>query len=167
MNCLNCKEEFEAKDYRQKFCSQSCAATYNNSKRVDQIKKICPQCENEFFVPPYNRAKKFCGRECYLLSEDIKFQKALETKTLANVKKLTSFQTGQWAYVHDNAKRVLSKTDWKWECKNCGYDKHVEVCHVRSIKEFDLTATLAEVNSLDNLMLLCPNCHWEFDHGIT
>jgi hypothetical protein len=22
------------------------------------------------------------------------------------------------------------------------------------------------VNSLDNLVGLCPNCHWEFDHGL-
>jgi predicted restriction endonuclease len=22
------------------------------------------------------------------------------------------------------------------------------------------------VNSLDNLLGLCPNCHWEFDHGL-
>jgi predicted HNH restriction endonuclease len=22
------------------------------------------------------------------------------------------------------------------------------------------------VNALDNLVGLCPNCHWEFDHGL-
>ena len=51
-------------------------------------------------------------------------------------------------------------------CKNCGYDKHVEVCHIKSISEFDKTSLISEINSLDNLIYLCPNCHWEYDHKI-
>ena len=32
--CLNCGKEITTKDKRQKFCCQSCAATFNNKKRA-------------------------------------------------------------------------------------------------------------------------------------
>jgi len=51
-------------------------------------------------------------------------------------------------------------------CRVCGYDKHVEVCHIKAIKSFDDSATFSEVNSIHNLVFLCPNCHWEFDKGL-
>jgi hypothetical protein len=50
------------------------------------------------------------------------------------------------------------------KCSKCGYDKHIEVCHIKSIKDFDLETPISVINSLDNLMLLCPNCHWEKDY---
>jgi hypothetical protein len=31
---------------------------------------------------------------------------------------------------------------------------------------FPLDTPISVVNSLDNLVGLCPNCHWEFDHGL-
>ncbi len=51
-------------------------------------------------------------------------------------------------------------------CANCNYDKHVELCHIKAIKDFPQTATLKEVNCKENLIQLCPNCHWEFDNGL-
>lgn len=49
-------------------------------------------------------------------------------------------------------------------CQNCGYSKHVEVCHIKPVSKFPDTAKLDEVNNITNLLLLCPNCHYEFDH---
>lgn len=48
----------------------------------------------------------------------------------------------------------------------CGYNKHVEVCHKQAIHTFSETATIGEVNAPENLLILCPNCHWEFDYGL-
>ena len=47
----------------------------------------------------------------------------------------------------------------------CGYDAHYEVCHIRPITDFQPPDFVAQVNELSNLMALCPNHHWEFDHG--
>jgi 5-methylcytosine-specific restriction endonuclease McrA len=85
---------------------------------------------------------------------------------LSELKKQSSFQTGQWAYVHHNAKKLVEKEKRERVCQNCGYDKHVQICHIKPIKNFEETATLSEVNASDNLVVLCPNCHWEFDHGL-
>ncbi len=49
-------------------------------------------------------------------------------------------------------------------CAKCGYDKHVEVCHIKPISSFDKSTPLGIVNGKENLMLLCPNCHWEHDN---
>jgi predicted nucleic acid-binding Zn ribbon protein len=50
--CLNCGKEIVAKDKRQKFCCQSCAASYNNKKRAkkklsDNAKRLLNSKLNE------------------------------------------------------------------------------------------------------------------------
>lgn len=52
------------------------------------------------------------------------------------------------------------------ECKICGFDCYVEVCHIHPLSSFPLTATLAEVNSPNNLVYLCPNHHKMLDLGL-
>lgn len=49
-------------------------------------------------------------------------------------------------------------------CRNCDYKKHVELAHIKPVHSFPKTAKLIEVNATKNLMWLCPNCHWEYDH---
>jgi 5-methylcytosine-specific restriction endonuclease McrA len=69
------------------------------------------------------------------------------------------------AYVHIRAlARYHNKELVAKPCNNCGYDKHVEICHIKPISEFDVNTKIKEVNSPDNLVQLCPNCHWEFDN---
>ena len=52
------------------------------------------------------------------------------------------------------------------KCAICGYDKHIEIAHIKSVAEFDDSVTIAEINSIDNLIALCPNHHWEYDNGL-
>ncbi|MFN8530060.1 MAG: HNH endonuclease [Anaerolineae bacterium] len=61
------------------------------------------------------------------------------------------------AYEQSGAPRV---------CKNCGYAKHVEICHIKAISSFPPETLVEVVNDAANLVALCPNCHWEFDHGM-
>ncbi len=51
-------------------------------------------------------------------------------------------------------------------CHNCGYDKHVEICHIRAIGDFPDETPVSVVSGIENLVALCPNCHWEFDRGL-
>ena len=52
------------------------------------------------------------------------------------------------------------------KCAICGYNKHVEVAHIKAVSDFDDNATIDEINSLDNMIGLCPNHHWEYDNGL-
>ena len=45
-------------------------------------------------------------------------------------------------------------------CSICGYDKHVEVAHIKAINEFSDDTPLSIINNRDNLLLLCRNDHW-------
>jgi len=58
--------------------------------------------------------------------------------------------------------RRLQETE---KCQICGYDKHVDICHIKGISSFPDSATLREVNDPANLAALCKNHHWELDHG--
>lgn len=52
------------------------------------------------------------------------------------------------------------------KCAICGYSNHVEVAHIKPVSDFEDSATVREINSLSNLIGLCPNHHWEYDNGI-
>lgn len=52
-------------------------------------------------------------------------------------------------------------------CIRCGYSKHFEACHIKAISSFSLDTKIALINSPDNLIALCRNCHWELDNGHT
>jgi hypothetical protein len=48
-------------------------------------------------------------------------------------------------------------------CQFCGYDKHVEVCHIKPIHSFPEDTLVSIINDPSNILILCPNCHWEHD----
>lgn len=64
------------------------------------------------------------------------------------------------------AKRyVTAILEWKRECRVCGYDLHVDLCHVRAIHSFPADTKLIEVNAEENLVYLCPTHHWEQENS--
>jgi len=51
-------------------------------------------------------------------------------------------------------------------CKvGCDYSLHIDVAHIKSVSEFEDSALISEINHHSNLVGLCKNHHWEFDHG--
>lgn len=67
--------------------------------------------------------------------------------------------------IRDHAQKTLINAGIEQKCIICGYDKHIEVAHIKAVSDFDGSATIAEINDLYNLVPLCPNHHWEFDHN--
>ncbi|MFD2718851.1 HNH endonuclease [Hymenobacter monticola] len=70
------------------------------------------------------------------------------------------------AQIRSLARVAYRKSSRPKACAVCGYDTHYEVCHIKPINEFMPTDFVADVNRLNNLVALCPNHHWEFDHGL-
>ena len=70
-------------------------------------------------------------------------------------------KSSKFALVRLRARAVLKH--YKRICQACGYSRHVEVCHVKPLSSFSLD-TDTSFNDEDNLLLLCPNCHWELDN---
>ena len=61
---------------------------------------------------------------------------------------------------------IFKKSNRPQKCVICGYDKHIEIAHIKSVSEFSDDALVSEINDINNLVALCPNHHWEFDNGI-
>lgn len=64
------------------------------------------------------------------------------------------------------AEKIYKENNPECKCKVCGYDKHIEIAHIKAVSDFDDNTTIAEINDINNLIGLCPNHHWEYDNGI-
>lgn len=67
--------------------------------------------------------------------------------------------------IQKNARDVFKSKNKELECLICGYDKHVEIAHIKPVSEFDDNSIISEINDINNLIALCPNHHWEYDNG--
>lgn len=160
MNCLNCKKETR----NPKFCSRTCAQSFNNKIKPKRIRKSkCTRCSN--ITKSYKHT--LCEKHW---NEHISTKRInIENRTLLEYWKFKSLEK-----LHPSSKNVHIRSlarSWFKElllkpCAKCGYDKHVELCHIKPISSFSESATLKEVNNADNLIQLCPNCHWEFDNNL-
>lgn len=65
-----------------------------------------------------------------------------------------------------HARNIVKHLNIPLKCMRCAYDKHVEVCHIQPINNFNYETKVSTVNAINNLTLLCPNCHWEFDNKL-
>jgi hypothetical protein len=64
-----------------------------------------------------------------------------------------------------NFNRSWNKHLSKLACMVCRYSSHVELAHIKAIKDFDLMSKIGEINDESNILTLCPTHHWEFDQG--
>jgi predicted HNH restriction endonuclease len=166
VECLNCTTKFNKKNSEitkspNNFCSRSCSASYTNKitpKRA--LEGNCKECNKS--IPS---ALSFC-KECSKWTRSpIKGRFYYDDKTLEEATR-EGKKASRYCTIREYARKTLLKSGIEKNCKNCGYDKHVEVCHIKSISSFDLSTTIKEINDLSNLIYLCPNCHWELDKGI-
>lgn len=143
-----------------KYCSRSCAATVNNTihQKRPRVISYCERC-GSLVGHGWRKRKRFCDTCNQNIKDWTKITLNEHTKRFAN-----RFQFN--AHLRNLSRRVYRNSDLPKCCSICGYNRHYEVCHKKPVASFDDTATIAEVNHIDNLVALCPNCHWEFDHGL-
>ena len=72
----------------------------------------------------------------------------------------------KYSSVRKNAIKKMSVSDTSKRCKLCGFDVVVEVHHIKPISSFSDSALISEVNSLENLVYLCPNHHAMAERGL-
>lgn len=150
----------QIKKHPESFCSTSCATTWTNREFPKRFKTgKCKECGDTI-----NNSRVYCFN-CWSQKDQSK-KGALFEKTLADVRALglKRFHSA----MRQVARQIFSSKNNLSEvcCTNCGYSKHTEICHIRAIKDFPNTTTVREVTDYNNLIALCPNCHWELDNGI-
>ena len=148
-----------------RFCSKSCAAKVNNVKYPKR--KITRKCSKEGcdeLVKDYrsSRCEKH-HKEYMYYHQNIAFRTIREYTERDCIKRLHPSST--FAHIRGLA-RSWHKDILQQPCANCGYDKHVQLCHIKPLSTFSLDTTIGEVNSKENVIQLCPNCHWDLDHNM-
>lgn len=162
MKCTNCNKETK----NPKYCSRSCSASVNNKKqkRRKLIKRYCKNCGIFIDRKTWKDRRKVCEKCKAIPSSD-----TLKKMTLRSMQERESTKGKHKSWINSNVRnlnRSWNKDLLELPCANCGYDKHVELCHIKAIKDFSLDNLLGEINAKNNIIQLCPNCHWEFDSGL-
>lgn len=71
---------------------------------------------------------------------------------------LKNWQTARTA-IRKDAQAVFDKSNIPRCCAVCGYDKHIEIAHIKAVADFDDGTLVSEINDINNLIALCPNHH--------
>lgn len=153
--CSNCNIEFQADRNIRKFCSQSCAATFNNKKY--------PKRKNTHFCYCGKRIqpKSTMCRDCF---HNLQLDR-YESLTLGEARREKWGKAYQYNDIRVKAKEKMIRMGVPKKCNRCGWEHHVHVSHTKPINAFTDDTKIKEINSKDNLEYLCPNCHWLFEYG--
>lgn len=190
-NCLLCCKPFWR---HSKYCSNECSRiaikTIRKKHSINVVLKkskilkfdtICSECAGmcrKTKRQTENGKNVFCSKTCELLYRAKICQQRKNNQappfllnnglsiTKGYLKQQTGFATNKWVKLRQNAIKVFKYYNNTTKCSCCGYDKHIEICHKKPIKDFDDSSLVSEINSKDNLTALCPNCHWEFDNKL-
>ena len=171
ITCANCGKESQklVTDIRRTindFCSRSCSTAFNNQRQPKRLPspRVCIECNQTFRISvEKHRGRSGLCPACTPTPEEIR------ERTLASYRQRLSVagRHPSWRNAHIRGlNRSWNKHLLRRPCQNCGYVKHIELAHRRPISSFPETATVGEVNALENNLVLCRNCHWEYDHGL-
>ena len=165
--CVNCNKE----TINRKFCTKSCAGQCNGRlypKRKKSTETVsCKGCNTQIL----KRLRRQYCEQCRCnstfhgrLKQVNDIQIGTFRKRYLNEKRRTTSKNEPIRYHCHKMNRELKLTHK--HCQVCGYNAHVQLCHIKPISLFTDTSTLQEINDPKNIVILCPNHHWELDHGL-
>ena len=153
--CEYCSENFEAPLYEHrrgyaKYCSKPCLGRALSKKlaKKNPPNTTCSGCGSEFYRAPskLKQAKHgymFCSRRCKEAAQTIGSATAIAAIMPAHYGDASANYRAK-ALVHHGPK-----------CKRCGYDNIVHILQVHHVDRDRRN------NDVENLEVLCPNCHME------
>lgn len=163
--CLTCSAPLLRARTRQKFCSRSCAVSFNN--RLPRCRELpapwpaprpCKRCGQLFVVTGRRSRRVYCGAGCRTLLLP-------PTQTKGALFSLAKSWQSARSTIQQHARSVYFASGRPRRCIICSYSNHVDVAHRTSVKSFADTALVVDdINALSNLEAMCRNHHWEYDH---
>lgn len=143
--CKECGINLTTKDKRAKFCSQKCAAKFNNRSR--KTSQPCQYCSTVILG---NRNQVYCSYSCARHQQNTDYIQRWKMKKEVGYK--GSF--GQPSKIIRDYLFEISNS----KCMSCGWSKTNE-----SSGKIPLQVHHIDGNAFncveENLQLLCPNCH--------
>lgn len=141
---------------KKKFCNKSCATKFYQLNNKKNKFKTCEICGKRFS----DSRSKYC-EECRTNPKFYKLQN-LSKGDLISQKGYFKARSS----ICKNARTIFYKNFKQPKCIICGYDKYIEICHIKAVKDFSDTDKIYDINNINNLVALCPNHHKEFDNGL-
>ena len=143
--CLECNNDFYAKENRIKFCSRTCSATFNNIKKSP--KNNCIYCGLKILSN-----KRYCSRKCLT---DMKIDSWINNKTSA----CNKYSIASWA-----RKYILEQAEFRCEAIDIrtGFRCNEDRIHSKtgnSILQIDHIDGNWMNCDRNNLRAICPTCH--------
>ena len=143
LKCACCSKEYHVPKYREntsKYCSRDC----QNHSQYESIKKICKNCNKEFFVSNSRANRKFCSYECSDFTKNTQIQRRREVRRLVTVKRGSSTGSTLRKYVFSLKEK---------QCEICGYNEYDFCLDIHHIDNNPIN------NEILNLAVLCCMCH--------
>lgn len=100
------------------------------------------------------------------ISPKIKKISPVLSKTKGQLKSERKTYQSYRSTVRKLAEKIYKESNKEMKCIVCGYNKHVEIAHIKAVSDFDDNSRISSINALENLIALCPNHHWEFDNNL-
>lgn len=150
-HCQFCQEEFQARDTdlkrnQAKFCSRTCSGKNHSAqpKVKHEPNVFCALCQKAFYLKPSSHRNSksglyFCCREHKDKAQRIGGIEAIQPD---------HYKNGE----HTKYRRLALK-ELPNLCNRCGWNQHLPVLVVHHIDRDRSN------NKLENLEILCPNCH--------
>lgn len=167
VKCNNCGLDFEkslSEIKRSKtgnhYCSKSCSASKNNLfiQRNKPLELVCEHCGKTFIRSRTHRSKLLCI--------SCKHLNPLKEMSISDCCIDSTFHPS-WKFARIRSfNRSWNKHLTTYSCVVCGYSKHVELAHIIPLSSFPEDTKLSVVNDPSNILVLCPNHHWEFDNKL-
>ena len=173
VKCENCgkekqitKGDFNKSKTKKFFCNHSCSAEFNNKNRTIETDVIWEYNDNGKTKRGYNkcpicgRLKNYTSKLCRKCSDKEKY--LIKERTLGSYIDGQKYLTTKCGEIRRDARRTIEESKVEKVCafcKNHDFDDILEVHHIKGILEFDSETTIKEINSLSNLIWLCPNHH--------
>ena len=146
-HCACCGKELTFEQRYLEYCSNSCAAKVNNTKRErNEIINTCLYCGKELVGK--KKHNKFCSSKCCAeYSTNKKIKEWLGGKNPARGNgQIPSYVKKYLMELHGN------------KCEKCGWGEEHPITHSIPLEVHHIDGDCTN-NRLENLQLLCPNCH--------
>ena len=166
LNCKTCGQLVERSKSQIRstnvYCNRKCSLiNANKEKYKDHIKQTrsCSSCSCDIDI----RSKTNLCLECHTVIVRDKNK----SQTLGELK--TKHKNGKFFHWYSSEVRNYNR-EWNKDllnlpCQVCGYSRKIHLAHIKPVASFPDTATLGEINDINNNLVLCPNHHSEFDDG--
>jgi|688.fasta_scaffold36656_1 hypothetical protein len=149
--CKCCDADLPYEKKYNKFCNQSCAAKFNNP-----FKKVIQERKNTA-KPKVTKNCVSCGTVMENVRSDKKYCCHTCSSNHRRKIKFDQIESGDGTLYVRNYRNYLIHIRGN-KCEDCGWDKINSVTGNCPI-ELEHIDGNSENNSIDNLKLLCPNCH--------